>query len=931
MNKVSNIINNKIFKRIAVLVILFAAIFGLSKSISNSNKELVVVNNRLDRRQFKIYKQKDDKSGYEVYNGSGFPEGQKLNTSLTVCVDTNNNTVENIFTYENGKFSVTSNKTVFCTLYFDIVNSLTKALALSNSLVQEYRGDGYYHDESDKDTEHPFFTRPIYYWYVPSSSYNGHTAAENAEIVRDSWNVVYAGRCWQIIRTTEQGGVKLLYNGEPDIGTDQQGNTTYDCSDNRNLYHMGEIESEYIISGSKVYGDSYTATTSGTTTTFTLVNSDSSDVQTKSITSSNASEVVGMYTCGNTSTTCTNASLKKIVRIKTGTTAIIYTSTERDNIGNNSFNSQYDSPAYVGYMYNDHPAYTSKSLAQMTSIGVYHIENVINSFSASTYPTWNSTNNSYNVLTGAQTASQIKGSDSDYSALVGKYTFNKTSSTTSTVVYYVVAVSGTTMYVRTAEYGAIPSNANTTTYTIGTSIVDNLDGTYTISNTNNYDITTWTSSPISPSTSNYYYMCADGVSTTCAYGDARFILSKEETQIGKWYLANTNNTYGTYKLGTTLTDNGNDTYTLGGTTSDILAINWYRQYSSANKKYMCISGDTTCSKANIYYNAAQDYSHYVYSRTYTPDTNYKLTNSYSYNNGTYTLDMSDSNAINTWDDFFTSNDGTPTFDTAMLNKMVKAHYVCLDNSDNPVPNTISCSNVGYIYYYYTSITTAYFMKLSNGQYINTDINNVLYQEDNNLLWRMLYASDVNTISSTIKTNIDKWYEANILNTSAESLIDNDEIYCADRSTSNSFGSWNLNANNIVTNINFYGLGYKSVVINSKNITQYNLSCPNKLDAYSKNETAKGNGDLTYAIGLISYPEMDNIGYSTTKKSQSKYWLASPKYFNNSQAYEYYASTDGNLSTATLSYVYGSRPSIALKSTVEYTRGDGSMTNPYVVE
>ena len=145
-----------------------------------------------------------------------------------------------------------------------------------NPYVQEYRGDGYYHDESDKDTEHPFFTRPIYYWYVPSSSYNGHTAAENAEIVRDSWNVVYAGRCWQIIRTTEQGGVKLLYNGEPDIGTDQQGNTTYDCSDNRNLYHMGEIESEYIISGSKVYADSYTATTSGTTTTFTLVNNDNS-------------------------------------------------------------------------------------------------------------------------------------------------------------------------------------------------------------------------------------------------------------------------------------------------------------------------------------------------------------------------------------------------------------------------------------------------------------------------------------------------------------------------------------------------------------------------------------------------------------------------------------------------------------------------------
>jgi hypothetical protein len=36
------------------------------------------------------------------------------------------------------------------------VNSLTKALALSNPLVQEYREDRYYHDEDDKDTTNPY-------------------------------------------------------------------------------------------------------------------------------------------------------------------------------------------------------------------------------------------------------------------------------------------------------------------------------------------------------------------------------------------------------------------------------------------------------------------------------------------------------------------------------------------------------------------------------------------------------------------------------------------------------------------------------------------------------------------------------------------------------------------------------------------------------
>lgn len=42
--------------------------------------------------------------------------------------------------------------------------------------------------------------------------------SSNANIIRDN-NVIFADKCWQIIRTTETEGVKLIYNGVPVSGT----------------------------------------------------------------------------------------------------------------------------------------------------------------------------------------------------------------------------------------------------------------------------------------------------------------------------------------------------------------------------------------------------------------------------------------------------------------------------------------------------------------------------------------------------------------------------------------------------------------------------------------------------------------------------------------------------------------------------------------
>ena len=72
-----------------------------------------------------------------------------------------------------------------------------------NGLVQEY-------SDSHKDSFSQTGTEKIYYWKA--------TSTDNANTILDKWNVIFGGFCWQMYRTTDTGGVKLLYNGVPDEG-----------------------------------------------------------------------------------------------------------------------------------------------------------------------------------------------------------------------------------------------------------------------------------------------------------------------------------------------------------------------------------------------------------------------------------------------------------------------------------------------------------------------------------------------------------------------------------------------------------------------------------------------------------------------------------------------------------------------------------------
>ena len=69
-----------------------------------------------------------------------------------------------------------------------------------SGLVHEYTGE---HKDSFSETG----TEKIYHWYAENETI--------AYTILDKWNVTFGGFCWQAYRTTDTGGVKLIYNGVP--------------------------------------------------------------------------------------------------------------------------------------------------------------------------------------------------------------------------------------------------------------------------------------------------------------------------------------------------------------------------------------------------------------------------------------------------------------------------------------------------------------------------------------------------------------------------------------------------------------------------------------------------------------------------------------------------------------------------------------------
>ena len=204
----------------------------------------------------------------------------------------------------------------------------------------------------------------------------------------------------------------------------------------------------------------------------------------------------------------------------------------------------------------------------------------------------------------------------------------------------------------------------------------------------------------------------------------------------------------------------------------------------------------------------------------------------------------------------------------------------------------------------------------------------------------------NTNNSTIKTYLDTWYENNLKNTTYESYIAN-SIFCNDRSVASadtiSYANSNFNpstpytTNAFGTNWTIYGAWERQIEqVNQGLGNRARLTCPNKNDAFTVSDATKGNGSLTYPIGLMTIDEANIAGeaYSSNNNcyltTGNWYWTGSPFVYNLGGASVRTVFGDGRLVNHNVSYSGGVRPVINLKSG-SLSKGSGTASNPYEVE
>ena len=307
----------------------------------------------------------------------------------------------------------------------------------------------------------------------------------------------------------------------------------------------------------------------------------------------------------------------------------------------------------------------------------------------------------------------------------------------------------------------------------------------------------------------------------------------------------------------------------------------------------------TDSAFNTNYNSPADVG-YMYGTRYgyisATGTNLYYAPDVTYENGTYTLTSKGSYNV----------EQKSTISGTNLNYQ---HYACLNS-------LTSCDFVLYLFYVDGSLS--YFVRLTDGKKIEDAISEML-------------TNSSNANNSTIKTAIDTWYQNNM--TSYTNKLE-DTVFCNDRSI-HSLGSFNPDGG--VINQSLIFSGYNRLYTTH----QPNLTCTNKNDSFTVNESNTGNGKLTYPVGLLTSDEtmlsgmVGGGGYGTWKNylhNNSNWWFGTPSYYIDSydnKASEFLFNQVG-LRSDTVNDSTGVRPAISLKHGMKIKSGDGSSIKPYVI-
>ena len=279
--------NKKIIIFLASLVVLIIGIFLVNSIYQNKNK--INKTKRKKQNNLAIMIKEDGATDYTKSNSKDIPKGDYvLNYEKSYC---KNNGVIGDYDSTLGKVSFSFIGTDSCYLYFDykedtsLYGTIKKRAQTDTTYLALYTGEG-------ADT----YANPVYY-------YKGNVQNNN---------VLFAGFCWKIVRTTETGGVKIVYNGVQkdgscnNTGTDSQiGTSKFNSSSNSPAY-VGYMYNKVYTYSSKsmssqsniVFGNSFTYANG----TYTL-----KDTMTVATWSSGYNTINNNhYTCMTTGTSCTN-------------------------------------------------------------------------------------------------------------------------------------------------------------------------------------------------------------------------------------------------------------------------------------------------------------------------------------------------------------------------------------------------------------------------------------------------------------------------------------------------------------------------------------------------------------------------------------------------------------------------------------------------
>ena len=277
--------NKKIKIGLFVLIILGT----ITLCLTYKSNDKIIRTKKRKQNNLAIMIKEDGATDYTKSNSKDIPKGDYvLNRDKSYCK--NNGKIGN-YDSSLGKVSFSFIGTDSCYLYFDykedtsLYGTIKKRAKTDTTYLGLYTGEG-------ADT----YANPVYY-------YKGNVQNNN---------VLFAGFCWKIVRTTETGGVKIVYNGVQkngscnNTGTDSQIGTSAFNNDSDSPAYVGYMYNTVYPSSSKsmssqsniVFGNSFTYAKG----TYTL-----KDTKTVATWSSGYNTINNNhYTCMTTGTTCSS-------------------------------------------------------------------------------------------------------------------------------------------------------------------------------------------------------------------------------------------------------------------------------------------------------------------------------------------------------------------------------------------------------------------------------------------------------------------------------------------------------------------------------------------------------------------------------------------------------------------------------------------------